>query len=147
MDTKDISTITAVPSPQFPSSPTAFLGYTLQELQDWLDENIIQPYPCFLVLDDKTVEDNSCILVLQDNSGGISSLRSTFEVVVRILVSCDLGEPIGSVLKEFVSTGLTRTKKNKWGLEAKEREEESEEEESEEEESEEVESEEVESLN
>ena len=69
IDTKDITTITKGSSPHITSSPTAFLGHTLQEVHDWFDANITQPRPkrfmhhCFLVLDDKSAEDESCIFV------------------------------------------------------------------------------------
>ena len=109
MDTKDISTITAVSSPQIPSSPTAFLGHTLQEIQDWFDENITQPYTegsmylpgCFVVLDDRTVEDDTCIFVYTDDSGEIQSLRCTFDVVMWNIICCDLGESVDDPMGEF----------------------------------------------
>ena len=123
MDTKDISNITAVSSPQIPSSPTAFLGHTLPEIRDWFDENITQPESeiympyCFLVLDDKTVEDDSCIFVCTNNDsapGEIQSVRCTFDVVMANVIACDVkGETIDDdTMGEFFRSGVTMTKEN-----------------------------------
>ena len=125
MDTKDISTITAVSSPQIPSCPTAFLGHTLQEIWDWFDENIVQPYSwreskymqdCFIVLDDKTLEDDSCMFVSTEDSapGAILSVRCTFDVVVGNVEACDLnGETIDDdTMGGFFESGVTMTKEN-----------------------------------
>ena len=119
MDTKDISTITAVSSPQIPSSPTAFLGHTLQEICDWFDENITQPEPegyapcCFLVLDDKTVEDDTCIFVCTDDSGEIQSLRCTFDLVMWNFIGChELNESVDDNMGYFIKSGATMTKEN-----------------------------------
>jgi hypothetical protein len=93
--TKGISTITAVSSPQIPSSPTAFLGHTLQEILDWFDENITQPrskgyrHDCFLVFDDETVEDDSwiCVSTLDSVSGEMQSARFTFYTIWHVIVT------------------------------------------------------------
>jgi hypothetical protein len=113
MDTKGISTITAVSSPQIPSSPTAFLGHTLQEIRDWFDENITQPLPeryarRFLVLDDQTVEDD--IFVCTNESGEIRSLRCTFDVVIRNFY--EFRESVDDNMGYFIKSGATMTKEN-----------------------------------
>jgi hypothetical protein len=122
MDTKGISTITAVSSPQIPSSPTAFLGHTLLEIRDWFDENITQPHSerytphCFLVLDDETVEDHTCIFVCTQDSapGEIQSLRCTFDLAMQNVISCDFqGHSIEEgTMGNFMRSGVTMTKEN-----------------------------------
>jgi len=121
IDTKDITTITEGSSPPVSSSPTAFLNRTLQEVRDWFGANITQPCPegfmpyCFLVLDDKSTEDNSCVFVCTQDSapGEIESLRCEFDVALDNAVVCDMGQSIeeGS-MERFMRSGVTMTKEN-----------------------------------
>ncbi|KAF8959799.1 hypothetical protein BDZ97DRAFT_1922595 [Flammula alnicola] len=122
IDSKDITTITKGSSPPITSSPTAFLGHTLQQVREWFDANITQPCPkgympyCFLVLDGESAEDDSCIFVCTQDSapGEIHSLRCEFDVALLNAVACDIqGESIeeGS-MGSFMRSGVTMTKEN-----------------------------------
>ncbi|KAF8957045.1 hypothetical protein BDZ97DRAFT_1924884 [Flammula alnicola] len=121
IDSKDITTITKGSSPPITSSPTAFLGHTLQQVRDWFDANITQPCPngympyCFLVLDGESAEDDSCIFVCTQDSalGEIHSLRCEFGVAMQNAVACDQGQSIeeGS-MGSFMRSGVTMTKEN-----------------------------------
>jgi hypothetical protein len=116
IDTKDITTITEG------SSPTSFLGYTLQQVCDWFDANITQPQPegfmthCFLVLDDKSIEEETCFVVsnLDSAPGEIHSLRCTFDLGLQVAVVNHHG---GDSFEEgswgnFMRSGVTMTNEN-----------------------------------
>jgi len=122
MDTKDIATITKGSSLPIASCPTAFLGLSLKEVCDWFDANITQPQlegftpHCFLVIDDKSTEDNSCVFVCTQDSapGEIHSLRCSFEVALENVVVCDVqGRSMEEgLMGSFMRSGVTMTKEN-----------------------------------
>ncbi|KAF8899802.1 hypothetical protein CPB84DRAFT_1780012 [Gymnopilus junonius] len=122
MGTNDITTITEGSSSPVTSSPTAFLDHTLQQVQEWFEINITQPFTkgftshCFLVLDNKTTEDDSCIFVstLDSAPGEIHSLRCNFDVAMINVTSCDIqGESIEEgATGNFMRSGVTMTREN-----------------------------------
>jgi len=87
INTKDITTITGGSSLPITSSPTAFFYHTLRKCAIGLRQmlpNQTRKASCFLVLDDKSTEDNTCTFVcMQDSSPGqIQSLRCEFSVAM-----------------------------------------------------------------
>jgi hypothetical protein len=122
MDTKDIATITHGSSHPMTSSPTAFLGLSLEEVHDWFITNISQPCSdkftsdCFLLLDDESTEDNSCIFVCTQDSapGEIHSLRCVFELAYHNVIACDIqGHSIEeATMGCFMRSGVTMTQEN-----------------------------------
>ncbi|PPQ67446.1 hypothetical protein CVT26_007240 [Gymnopilus dilepis] len=122
MDSKNLSTITEGSSPPVTSCPTAFLGHTLQEIHDWFQTNISQPYAsgysssCFLVLDEESEEDDTCIFVCtQDEAPGeIHSLRCGFELALQNAVVCGIGGDSmeEGVLGSYMRSGVTMTKEH-----------------------------------
>ncbi|KAF8187772.1 hypothetical protein BJ912DRAFT_418928 [Pholiota molesta] len=137
MDTKDIATITQGSSHPMShimsSSPTAFLGLSLKEVHDWFITNINQPGSdkftpyCFLVLDNKSIEDDSCIFVctIEDEINSdpeetdsapeeIQSLRCVFELAYQNVIACDIQ---GRSIEDngngcWMRSGVTMTEEN-----------------------------------
>ncbi|KAF8187785.1 hypothetical protein BJ912DRAFT_1143597 [Pholiota molesta] len=122
MHTKDIATITKGSSPPITSSPTAFLGLSLEEVRDWFAANITEPCAerfmshCFLVLDNESIEDESCIFVATQYSapGEIHALRCDFDVAYQSALICDVQEISieEGVTGSFMRSGVTMTKEN-----------------------------------
>jgi hypothetical protein len=120
MDTKDIATITKGASLPITTSPTAFLGLSLEEVRDWFDANITQRRPkgfmphCFLVIDNESTEDDSCVFVCTQDSapGELHSLRCGFEVALQNAVTCGVqGKSIEEgLMGSFMRSGMTMTK-------------------------------------
>jgi hypothetical protein len=124
MDTKDIATITEGSSHPMTSSPTAFLGLSLKEVHEWFITNINQPGAdkftpeCFLVLDNKSIEDNSCVFVCTIDSAPeeIHSLRCVFELAIQNVIACDNQ---GRSIEDngngyFMRSGVTKTVDDEW---------------------------------
>ena len=71
---------------------------------------------CFLVIDEKSTEDNSCIFVCTHYSapGEMHSLRCGFELALQNVFTCDVqGRSIEEGLTgSFMRSGVTMTKEN-----------------------------------
>ncbi|KAF8057830.1 hypothetical protein FPV67DRAFT_555789 [Lyophyllum atratum] len=118
VNTKEISSISKGSSLPVDSSPTAFVGHTVQEIRDWFDANITQPKQkgfmrhCFLVLDAQSIEDESCLFVCTRDAP-LQLLRCDFEVALESAMVCDGGQSIeeGS-MGRFMRSGVIMTKAN-----------------------------------
>ncbi|KAG6806599.1 hypothetical protein H0H93_002737, partial [Arthromyces matolae] len=73
IDTKDVSTIIEGSSVPVESSPRTFLDHTVEEVMDWFNENIGDPYregfmsSCFAILDERSLQDYSCHFISVDD--------------------------------------------------------------------------------
>ncbi|KAF8066872.1 hypothetical protein FPV67DRAFT_1781335 [Lyophyllum atratum] len=119
INTKEISSISKGSSLPVDSSPTVFVGHTVQEIRHWFDANIAQPERkgfmphCFLVLDAQSIEDESCLFVCTLD-GRMQSLRCDFDVALQSAVLCDVRyESIeDSGMARFMRSGVIMTKAN-----------------------------------
>ena len=122
IDSKDITTITDGTSPPITSCPTAFCGHSIHEIHGWFETNISQPrangylHHCYLILDDKSAEDDTCIFVctLDSAPGEIKSLRCGFEIALQTAHVCGIGGDSieEGVMGSFMRSGVTMTKEN-----------------------------------
>ena len=70
---------------------------------------------CFLVLDGRSIQDNSCIFVCTQDSapGQIESLRCTFDIALQNAVNCYFGQAITEAdMGLFLRSKVTMTKAN-----------------------------------
>ncbi|KAF8066883.1 hypothetical protein FPV67DRAFT_1214217 [Lyophyllum atratum] len=102
INTKGISSISKGSSLPVDSSPTAFVGHTIQEIRDWFDANITQPRRrgfmphCFLVLDAQSIEDETCLFVCTRDAP-LESRRCDFDEALQSAVFCNRGHSIEDI--------------------------------------------------
>jgi len=119
IDSKDLSTISGCSAfSEFRTPTTPFLEHTVQEVRDWFDVNIVLlqrkgfMHSCFLVLDERTNEDDTCLFVwtneeaheerIQTNGDPLCgtpdspflSLRCHFDMAMEVATLCDVGKEI-----------------------------------------------------
>ena len=114
---KDVEAITSGATRPATAFTSPFLGESIEQVSNWFDENI-EPISngftgiSFLVMDSRTVEDNTCLLVCAEEEDKLQTLRCDFKVAQSQITSIEFGnEGMENGIRDlFLETGEVMTK-------------------------------------